>query len=179
MPCSRQSSWNSAKIKRRVLAVKPVCIAVLLLLAAITSGQQNPPAVTPNDTLEAIPQPLRQSLVTRLALLEQHERNRHWKREYELVTRRGGSETPTAFALRMTEYSARFISFVVTDTRKSQADDRQWFLYGHITLRESGRVECYEGRVVANLDDGVWNFTPILDSILVPIDAPPVKCRWR
>jgi len=80
-------------------------------------------------------------------------------------------EKAEEFAHQMSESPYTKISFLVKETKKSDADADQWFLVGDLRLSEGGETKCFKGMLVANLDGGKWYFRPLGDSIVVPVDV--------
>ncbi len=93
-----------------------------------------------------------------------------------MITKRGG-EDKKDFIERMSKYSSRLQGFAVSKAVKSAVDVDQWFLYGNVTVLKPAGRKCYQGRVVANLDGGKWRFSPILESLIVPVDGNPLDCK--
>lgn len=144
---------------------------LLLLLGPVllTASDQEP--------LVTVPAELRASLRTRLALLERYEKGRCWSKVYRLVSKRNDSETEKAFVKRMERTPDGLVAFILSSSRKSGFDNDQWFLYGRILVKTPSGQKCYKGRVVADLNEGEWYFKPILESIIIPVDAKPLECR--
>jgi hypothetical protein len=147
---------------------------VAILLASVLLV---PCFALPQVGLESVPSEHRKLLESNLALLVGYERSRQWDKEFELVTQRNSVMTKRTFAERMSHYSNRLRDFSLTEAQRSAVDADQWFLYGNITVKTAKGTKCFEGRFVANLDNGQWRFSPILESLIIPVDGTPTECR--
>ncbi len=103
---------------------------------------------------KAVPRILQHSLRQRLALLEKYESERRWADEYKLISKRSYGEKAEEFAHQMSESPYTKISFLVKETKKSDADADQWFLVGDLRLSEGGETKCFQRNVSCKL--GRW-----------------------
>jgi len=125
---------------------------------------------------EGIPLAKQESLKRRLQQLEDLEKRRQWDEVYAMLSKRSRRPSLQSFRQAMKEKTARLVSFKPLTVKATTIDKDQWFIYGEIWVR-SGKVgTCYEGRVLAELNDGEWFFEPILESFVVPVDGEAIRC---
>lgn len=156
--------------------VRVICVAyVTVTFAALAAYAQE---VSPK-ALEVIPEPFRQQFVEKLGLYVEYQRTKQYDKLYDLFS---PSTIHTVFNDQTREEfvrayqkgdiertSVRLLEFKPTAIQKMQSEDTsdEYVIWGRAEMCQMGEsIKKRRVAVVAQLQDGKWYFSPIMDALV-------------